>query len=198
MEQYLDSPERCKGLVVRIQASISSLGNLARLDALAPEMRSYGMYLEKERELLLGLIENGAVLQAILSPYRISIDAQEAPDERITRIERVISFLKRNDDCINRCQFVVAPGGSPNLVFFGEQILFEGHKTEIQRGFGWTMVFNDTDLINARIRIFDGFFESARRYTMEHYGGDQKDLNDPEALRQAVISALNTAKMSPL
>jgi len=198
MEQFLHSLERCKGLVIRIQASISSLGNLARVDAAEPELRAYTQYLEDERELLIRLLENGAALQAILSPYRISIDAREAPSERIARIERVISFLNREDDCINRCRFVVAPAGSPNLLFFGDQILFEGYKTEVERGFAWTQVFSDPTLVNARVRIFDRFFESARRYTIENYGGDKKDLNDLEALRQAVISALNTAKMSPL
>lgn len=197
MEHLLRSSEQCKGLIVRVQASISSLGNLAKVDSADPEIRRYGRYLEEERELLIQLLENGAALQAILSPHRISIDALEMPGERVTRLDRVVSFLMRDDDCINRCQFVVAPAGGPNLLFFGEQTLFEGHKTEVERGFGWTMVFTDPNLINARLRIFDGLFESARRYTLEQYGGEQRDLNDPRALRQAVISSLNAAKMTP-
>jgi hypothetical protein len=198
MEQLLRGSEQCKGLIVRIQASISSLGNLARADSSDREIRRYGRYLEDERELLIQLLENGAALQAILSPHRISIDALEKPGERIKRIARVVSFVTRDDDCINRCQFVIAPAGGANLLFFGEQTLFEGHKTEVQRGFGWTMVFTDPILINARLRIFDGLFESARRYTLEQYGGEQKDLNDPRALRQAVLNALNAATMTPL
>ena len=51
----------------------------------------------------------------------------------------------------------------PNLHFFGEELLFEGHKTEIEGGYGWTMVYTDPGYLEARLTIFDMLFQSARQ-----------------------------------
>lgn len=198
MNQLVLSPERCKGLVVRIQAHLSSLGNSNRSHFSDPDMRQYSRYLEDERDLLIQLIENGAILQAILSPYRVSTDARETPDERSTRIDRVISFLSRSDECLSRCQFVIAPAASSNLLFFGDQILFEGYKTGVERGFGWTTIVSDLQQINTRVKIFDSFFESARKHTLERYGNNTESRNDAESLKLAAIKALQRAKEVPL
>jgi hypothetical protein len=169
MNGRLRDPDGCRTLLIRIQAAISSLGNIGRLDSEDPDVRAYGRLLEDERELLIQLVEKGAHLRAILSPQRISSDPAERSIERDLRLDRVISFLKRTDECVTRCEFVLAPYPGANLLFIGDELLFEGHKTQVERGFGWTMVFTDKQHLEARKRIFDSLFESAREFTFRSH-----------------------------
>ena len=81
------------------------------------------------------------------------------------------------------------------MLFFGEDILFEGHKTGIEAGYGWTMVYTDRDYLKTRLTIFDMLFVSARRHTLRRYavkgetvGGQEDDL------RQAIINAVVMAR----
>ena len=191
MNVLLRNPEDIKGLLVRIQASISSLGNKSKLNSENPEVRRYERLLEDERELLIQLVEKGASLRGILSPHKTFFDLSESMLERNLRIDRVISFLKREDDCANRCDFVVAPQSGVNLLFLGKEIMFEGHKTQVESGFGWTLVSTDLDFIEAREKIFDSLFESARDYMIEKMCDEGK-----QDLRLAVIESLEKAKMA--
>ena len=82
----------------------------------------------------------------------------------------------------------------PNLFFFGEDVLFEGHKTGIEGGYGWTMVYTDKVYLETRLTIFDMLFESARRHTVERYGRPDSTDGDPESLRKAVIEAVRRSR----
>lgn len=194
MRHRLQQDGSCSGLLIRIQASLSSLGNVGNPDSPNAEVREYGRYLEEERELLIQLIERGANLHCILSPRLIPTDTPESEDDRADRIARLTSFLRRRDETVERCEIVVSPMAGPNLFFFGEELLFEGHKTEIERGFGWTMVFTDPDIIHARVGIFDRLFEAARVYTLANYKIRSGAPGDSGTLREAVIEALDSAK----
>lgn len=194
MSSLLRDPGACNGLEIRIQASISSLGNTRLPNDGDPDSRRYGGLLEQERELLIRLVECGAVLRAMLSPNWISTDPNEATADWNRRIDQVISFLTRQDDCAKRCEFVVHPGMGPNLLFFGHEFLIEGHKTRVERGFGWTMVVSDPQLVKARAVIFDQLFESARDYTIGKYGAHSQKKRKSSQLTAAVVKALKEAK----
>jgi hypothetical protein len=194
MRQKSQQEGSCAGLLIRLQASLSSLANVGSPDSSNPDVREYGRYLEEERELLIQLIERGAKLHCILSPPIMYADSLVSEDDRANRFARLISFLRRKDECIDRCEIVVSPMAGPNLFFFGEELLFEGHKTGIERGFGWTMVFTDPDIIRARVGIFDRLFEAARTYTLTNHETKSTASVDHASLRNAVITALEAAK----
>lgn len=194
MQQQLDSPKGAKGLVLRVQASISSIGNVSRLAFSEPDRRDYSECLEAESKLMIRLIEEGASLQAIISPHLTPVGARETNDERKSRLDRLIEFITKKDDCMTRCQFAVSPTVGANLLFFGDDVLFEGHKTEIQRGFGWTMIYTDKTFLSTRIEIFDRFFESSRLYTLKHYGRPKEFKNENDALRSAVLRVLQEVR----
>lgn len=196
MADKLRRPEECKQLVIRIQASISSLGNTARSNSHDSEIKKYNNLLEEERDLLVQLIEQGASLYAILSPHLSIMSSEDSPEERKLRISKVIDFLKRSDDSSARCQVVLSPIRSSNLLFFGEEILFEGHKTSVEKGFGLTLVFTDQYTLRLRIGAFDQLFESAKKFTLEKYGPARKRKGESEALRSAVIRGLEESKAS--
>lgn len=194
MKEQLNSPKRVKGLILRAQASISSLGNLSRLAYSEPDRREYSKCLEEEGRLMIRLIEEGASLQAILSPHLSPVGSRETNEERKARLDLLIDFIENRDDCMERCQFVVSPTVGTNLLFFGDELLFEGHKTEVQRGFGWTMIYTDNAFLITRIEIFDRLFESSRLYTIRNYGDPAQSINENEALRIAVLRALHKVR----
>ncbi len=193
MDQLLESPRKTRGLLVRTHASISSLGNTGRASSDRPGSEEYALCLTRERNRLIELLESGAGLQAIISPQILSPGAREPPQDRRDRLDRLINFLRRNDECINRCEFVVSPVEGSNLLFFGEEVLFEGHKTDLEKGFGWTVVHTDERHLSARLEIFDKFFESCRKYTHKAYGRDGA-VEGEESLREAVIQAVELAR----
>jgi hypothetical protein len=184
-------------LTIRIQASISSLGNIGRPDADDPVVRAYGRLLEDERDTLIRLIERGARLRAILSPHRIPAEKDEPDADRDARLDLVIAFLRRKHESMTRCEFVIAPPSGPNLLFLGDELLFEGRKTRVAHGFGWTEVVTDHRLIASRKDIFDSLFESARDYTAVAYaaltGSRRKRLPHTEL----VARVLELAKLAP-
>jgi hypothetical protein len=81
-----------------------------------------------------------------------------------------------------------------NLLLFGNDILFEGHRPRPAEGFDLTIVFTDSDYINMRIGIFEDLFEKYEENTVKNYGsiGKKKPENE-EHLRKAVINAINKA-----
>jgi hypothetical protein len=194
MADKLKQPDDCRQLVIRIQASISSLGNSARFGLRGRENRKYNSLLEEERELLIELIEHGASLHAILSPHRSILSPEDSSDERYVRISRVISFLERTDDCLSRCQVALSPVRSSNLLFFGEEILFEGHKTDVERGFGLTLIYTDPHTLRLRIGAFDKLLESAKQFTLNRYNTRQKKRVDGLTLKKAAIRGLEEAR----
>lgn len=194
MEQKLDAPGGVRQLDIRIQARVSSLGNTDRVIYSEPERIDYSKQLQREGELLIKLIEQGASLKAIIWPHILSANAKETEEERIARLDKLIDFISQRQDCMSRCQFVLSPTFGSNLLFFGDEVLFEGHKTEVERGFGWTQVYTDANYLAARIRIFDKLFESARSYTIHTYGQNSSDKTEQYILNDAVLKILSEAK----
>jgi hypothetical protein len=159
--------------LIRIQAGISSLGNLP-LDRGSAETEDT-VLLDRERSLLLDLAKSGALIQVILSPHRVRLGPSDLAGDWERRIERVLEFLSEVDAPAPpgkashpRCEVVLCPTPGPNLLFLGDEVLFEGHKTGIERGFGYTMVFTDPQIIRVRTGIFDRLFRvRARRHATE-------------------------------
>lgn len=197
MEQQLDSPKSVKGLMIRIQARVTSLANTGRVIYSEPDRLDYSRLLEREGELLIKMIEQGASLQAIIWPHIFSGNTRETDEERIGRLSMLIDFIANREECMRRSQFVLSPTFGANLLFFGEEVLFEGHKTEVERGFGWTQVFTEANYVKARIGVFDRLFESARLNTIQKYVGDSSNMTEQEVLRAAVLKSLTEAKSLP-
>lgn len=194
MKRLLESPKGINKLLLRVQASVSSIGNLNRTKFSEPDRKEYSRLLEEEGELMIRLIEKGASFEAILSPYPNLIGTAEKTAERKARIDKLIEFITAREDCMKRCQFVISPPSGTNLLFFGEELLFEGLKTGVQRGFGWTMIYTDKDFISTRIEIFDKLFESAKAYTINNYGRETPLENENSLLRYAATNALHNAR----
>lgn len=189
MEHYLESAQRAKNLVIRLQAGFSSIANEG-IAARDEETRQYGQLLERERDCLVRLIEEGAVLQAIIYP---PVGPWTKGRWR-RRYDRLLNFLEARKDLLPRCEFVYSIEEGPNLLFFGEDVLFEGHKTGIEGGYGWTMVYTDRTYLTTRLTIFDMLFASARRHTLKRYGPQDAVEGDKVALREAVIKAVLSAR----
>jgi hypothetical protein len=199
-KQIVQYMEHCRAartslnsLVIRVQAGLSSIANTGFSAAEDSARREYGHWLEKERDQLLRLLEGGATLQAILCPpvrHRVGGD----PDRWRRRFDLLLEFLTRRTDCLARCSFVLSVEEATNLLFFGEEILFEGHKTGIEGGYGWTMIYTTKGYIQTRLAIFDMLFQSARNYTMATYGKPSPDTDERAALFQAVIRGVERAR----
>ena len=183
MERYLGPAGNAQGLVIRLQAGFSSIANEGYPEALDEDRRRYGTLLEKERDCLIRLLEKGATLNAIIFPPLGPWDAGRWR----RRYDRLLAFLGSRQDLEARAEFVYSVEEGPNLFFFGEEVLFEGHKTGIESGYGWTMVYTEKEYVKTRLTIFDMLFESARRHTLKRYGGETGSLRDAVmyAIRQA-------------
>lgn len=190
MELHLNSPRRGRGLVIRIQAGFSSIANEGYPDAKDEDGRQYGELLERERDCLIKLLENGAVLNAIIFP---PVGPWERGHWR-RRYDRLLKFLIEREDLLGNADFVYSVEEGPNLLFFGEEVLFEGHKTGIEGGYGWTMVYTQKDYLETRLKIFDMLFDSARRHTLKRYGREEVTEGDRRALRDAIAEAVRRAR----
>lgn len=193
MNRYLTPPESAKRLIIRLQAGFSSLSNIGHPSSEDEKMRLYGEWLEKERDVLTQLLEKGATLQAIIYPP-VGPWSLEAGSRWRLRFDRLLEFLTTRDDLCDRCEFVVSTEEGPNLFFFGEDVLFEGHKTGIEGGYGWTMTYTDENYLKTRLTIFDMLFQSARRHTLKRYSVEGSPDGDRKALRYAVIKAVTMAR----
>jgi hypothetical protein len=191
MERQLTPPLTPKGLVVRVQAGFSSVANMGYPAAEDQDTRDYGALLERERDRLVQMLSAGAVLRAIIFPPVGPWTAQQGARWR-SRYDKLVEFLK--SDVWDRCEFVLSTEEGANLLFFGEEVLFEGHKTGIEPGYGWTMVYTDKEYLTTRLTIFDMLFQSAKRHTLKRYGPGGSTGSDQEALRAAVLNAVELAR----
>jgi hypothetical protein len=186
MERELESPFPGKDLEIRIQAGFSSITNLD------PEpgesISEYETLLQRERDHLIELLEKGATLRTILR--RPSLGPSSTGRSR-RRYERLLAFLHERQNLSDRYEFVYAVDEGSNLLFFGSEVLFEGYKTDVESGFGWTMVYTDPDYVRTRLRMFDRLFGAAREHTLKKFGDE--GATDNEALRMAMIRALDRA-----
>lgn len=179
MERQLTPPRTPKGIVIRAQAGFSSVANACYPNAEDEETREYGRLLERERDCLIQMVSRGAILEAIIFP---PVGPWEQGSRWYDRYGRLLDFLRGTVS--DRCEFVVSTEEGPNLLFFGEEILFEGHKTGIEAGYGWTMVYTDKEYLKTRLMIFDMLFQSARRHTLKRYGPAGSQEGDQQALRK--------------
>lgn len=194
IERQLDSPRSLKDVVIRIQAHFSSFSNIGYPDSEDPLQRKYGELLEKERDGLKEMIKNGAILQAIIHPPSQPGTIRFAKRWQL-RFDKLLEFLQEENEVMNRSEFVISTEEGTNLLFFGEDTLFEGYKTEIEGGgFGWTVIYTDKDYLKVRLRVYEMLFQSAREHTLKRYGPPDSQNTDAQALKQAVINAVKMAK----
>lgn len=190
MDRYLAVPKKLNGLVIRIQAAFSSVSNMGYPDSKDINRQQYGRWLERERDTLIQLIEGGATLQAIIYPS-MAPRMLESGERSSQRYNKLLEFLNTRADLLDHCEFVVSTEAGPNLLFMGEDILFEGYKTGIEGGYGWTMVYTDKNYLSTRLAIFDMLFYSARMHTLKTYAPKNTSEKDRKLLRRAVIKAIS-------
>ena len=190
MKRHIRSTKGNKELIIRIQAGFSSVSNIGYTSPENDKVRRYGELLKKERDLLINLLEQGAHLQAIISPPI----GPWGNNRLLRRYKALLDFLKKRRDLWQRIDFVYSLEEGPNLFFVGEEVLFEGHKTGIEFGYGWTMVYTEKRYLNTRLTIFDMLFESARRHTLKRYSREGRGEEGKNALRKAVVRAVELAR----
>ncbi len=195
LTRLLSQPARLRQTVIRHQAALSSISNVGYPHSKDSKRRYYGELLEKERVLLIKCLEEGAALQIILAPRTAQVGDQERLRQRF---DQLLEFLSREGECMRRCDIALFPYDRPNLLFVGDEILFEGHHTTFKHGFDATMVYTHRDTINKRISLFDSLFESARQYTIERYHSDDSVLDERRMLRNAAIRGIKELRQAML
>jgi hypothetical protein len=189
MKDLLKTPESIQNLEIRHQAGFSSLSNLDFKDTTG---RENDEWLEKERDLLIEIIEKGARLKVILRP---PFHPHKFDERWLQRYNKLLQFLCSKQDYLNRCEFVIDYTRANNLFFFGDKVLFEGTHIRVNGNYELTYKYTDSSDINKRIQNFDKFFLSARRQTLEDFGKENESMLDSSiALRQAVIRGIEQGK----
>lgn len=179
-------------MLIRIQAGYSSLANVGSTDHRDSERRRYDAMLNEERELLLRLLEAGAQLRALICPpSRSGFVAYRHAD----RLNLLQDFLKDKDFASafesGRIQMAVATEEGQNLMFFDQDILFEGHKTAVEVGYGTTLIYSTERWTALRAQIFDSFFDSCSAHTRREFGKKSDDrLSAPAALCAATLRVI--------
>jgi hypothetical protein len=165
MEKLLKSND-LRNLVIRIQAAYSSLANLDEPTFPDVDSAHYGKLLVKERDTLISLLRRGATLRAVIHPPSLPrINAIRAK----ARIQQLLTLLTDTRSLTRKSQIALSPEEGPNLLFLGDDVLFEGHKTHVKGGYGFTHTIRDKDYISRRVGVFDRFFESAKEYTIQEF-----------------------------
>jgi hypothetical protein len=191
LAQVLQAKDTHSSLLIRLQAGLSSLSNVGYPDAQDPELRRYGELLLEERRLLLELLQRGASLRAVLAPPR----APWVYESRVKqRYDVLIEHLKSDAEFLTRCEIALCVEEGPNLFFIGDDILFEGHKTAIEGGYGWTTVITEPALLVIRRKVFDSLFASARQFNLDRLPPRPSRDRSPAALRRCVVAALERLK----
>lgn len=100
-------------------------------------------------------------------------------------MEALIGFLESEEPYMNRVEAVLAPFGYQNLLFIGEEILFEGHKTAVASGFGLTLIYSDQVTVRNRIAIFDTLFAAVLADNRTRFG-----VADSRSIRLAIAAQI--------
>ena len=125
MERQLTPPLSPKGMIIRVQAGFSSVSNAAYPDASDEETRQYGRLLERERNCLIQMVGPGRDHRGDYFP---PVGPWDEGSRWHIRYGRLLDFLRSESS--RHCELLISTKRErPNLLFFGEQILFEGHKT---------------------------------------------------------------------
>lgn len=187
MESLLDRQRHGDTVEIRVQSGFSSICNLGFEESENAAQRDYGRRLEEEGALVRELVHSGANLKAIIRP---PLHLRRDKERSRKRLGMLIDFIRSNDECMRNCEFVMAMEEGTNLFAFNHEILFEGYKTGIEGGYGWTCISRHSDWIQKRIHVFDLLFKSARDYTLDTYQqpSDRGDTWPP--LRTAILNAL--------
>jgi hypothetical protein len=191
LEALCHQPEKLSKTIIRHQAGLSSFSNVPFPDAQDPTRREYGEWLERERLALVQCLEEGATTHLILAPF---ITPWRDPDRLRERWDRLLEFLHREGKFMERLRVAIAPVPGPNLLFIGEEVLFEGHKRSLEGGFGFTMVYTDRTVVRKRVEAFDSLLQSAEEFTLRGYVPEGRQIHDPRILREAVIAAVRRGR----
>ncbi len=180
-------PDKLRRTVLRQQARFSSFSHGLLGATGDPARDEYVRLLQDEQRAMYDCLREGATVQLLLSPSRMP---WEESNSHVSRLRNLLDFLGHKDEWMTRCEVAIAPMMGPNLLFIGEGILFEGHKTTFESGYAFTTVYTDREVIRRRLIVFDSLFASARPHTLRQ--GDRPDAReeDPDALQQAVIRAI--------
>jgi len=185
-----DNYNNLENMVIRVSAALSSFANPIK-NSLIPDDPDYEyeQQLIKEKELLIRLSEKAKLIKVIISPFASFIIGGTSISK--DRLNRLKSFLDIN--YTPKYEFAISEYISTNLLFFGENMLFEGHSRIREKDFAWTITYSDKDNIENRIKIFDYNFNEFCKKTIDKYGSKGDDPNNPEHLRKAAINAVNKA-----
>jgi hypothetical protein len=166
--------------IIRQQAAMSSLANVGPGRADKPEKHDYYKLLADESAEMLKCLRAGAVIQLIVSP----LGGMRYGGERWRRRAKALrKVLKDSTIASGRIDVAIMPYTTQNLLFIGDDVLFEGHKTNVlEGGFQLTSVYTNRQQVISRSSIFAKLFASACEYT-------QNELHcaaDPDSRRQAI------------
>jgi hypothetical protein len=192
-DRILALPRASSMPIIRIQAGFTSLANERFLDSEDEEERAYSALLEEERNKLISLLERGAKLQAIIRPPSGPAWSGKHGQRWLRRFDMLLKFVDGSPHLWPRWEMVVSTQDSANLLFIGDEILFEGHKTSNEAGYGWTFAHLDRSYIHARLKVYDRLFQACKEYTINSFGEDNKTYG-PDDLRAAVLRAIVSAR----
>jgi hypothetical protein len=177
-------------VTIRIHAGFSSLCNLDMNREEDADRREHGQLLVQERELLKELLRLGAKLKAILSPPILPHGNETRMRDRL---DMLIDFAEHDDKCMANCSMALAADRGTNLLVFDNELMFEGYKTEVGSGFGFTCVSRHRDWIEKRIKVFDLLFDSACKYTLSQHGDPHAVAAQPP-LQAAFLKGLRDTR----
>jgi hypothetical protein len=180
--------------VVRIQAALSSF---AIAEEEEYEDKQYHELLLKERNSFIKLIEAGAFVRCIISTVRLRTRIERPRLMELSLVARTKQLLRFLSDkrYFGQYEFVCFHSPRPNQIIFGDEILFEGHKMDVVRGFGLTSVVRDPARIDFEIRAFDKLFTNIRARVLQTSGGSPllEAAEIQKLLRDALCAELNGA-----
>jgi hypothetical protein len=88
-----------------------------------PSLREYGDLLIEERKCLIKLLNKGAILRAIIHP---SASPGAEPARMKRRLRLLEEFLSNRRGPMRYCDIVMSVEEGNNLLFFDDEVLFEG------------------------------------------------------------------------
>lgn len=185
--------DSANSLVVRFSGGLSPLS----IDDPDPKSSDlvYRKSLADERNGVLRLVHLGATFRAIIAPRALLVGGKRREDYMTARYERLIRVLGSDEALLplDRVEIaLIEPSHIGSVYILGENILYEGIKTNIKGGFDLTIRLTDEAQISARLRAFDALFQEARKYTLARYAGSPKD-DSPSTLRQACLVGVKEA-----
>lgn len=195
-QSLLSDPDRLRdsGYVVRMQAALSSFAISEEEDY---EDRQYHELLLRERESFIKLLEAGVFFRCIISTVRLKVQivrSRQIELSLMARTRQLVRFLS-DSRYFGRYEFVCFHSPRPNQIIFGDQLMFEGHKVDVARGFGLTSVVRDPARIGFEIQAFDNLFTNLRAKALQTSGSrvSPEPVDVEKVLRHDVVAELKSA-----